>query len=112
MIIHLKDSVGAGEARELAEKIKAFYIQSEGKNVLITGSGTKELPGEITGKEDEFWVFPNDMQLSSRQYRQETREVKNRRCYDRRNYKKYIDDRRTLFCGIGRADHNIIRNVG
>lgn len=76
MIIHLKDSVGAGEARELAEKIKAFYIQSEGKNVLITGSGTKELPGEITGKEDEFWVFPNDMQLSSRQYRQETREVK------------------------------------
>ena len=36
MIIHLKENISAQEAQQLAEKIKAFYIQSEGKSVLIT----------------------------------------------------------------------------
>ncbi len=76
MILHLKDNVSAQEAQQLADKIKAFYIQSEGKSVLITGSGVKEIPAELDGKVEDSWVFANDIQLASKNYRSETREVK------------------------------------
>jgi 3-deoxy-7-phosphoheptulonate synthase len=76
MILHLKDNVSAQEAQQLADKIKAFYIQSEGKSVLITGSGVKEIPAELDGKIEDSWVFANDIQLASKNYRSETREVK------------------------------------
>jgi 3-deoxy-7-phosphoheptulonate synthase len=35
----------------------------------------KEVPDFIADKVDEFWVFPNDMQLASRKYLGKTREV-------------------------------------
>jgi len=76
MILHLKDNVSAQEAQQLADKIKAFYVQSEGKSVLITGSGVKEIPAELDGKVEDSWVFANDIQLASKNYRSETREVK------------------------------------
>ncbi len=76
MILHLKENISAQEAQQLAEKIKAFYIQSEGKSVLITGSGVKEVPAELDGKVEDSWVFANDIQLASKNYRSETREVK------------------------------------
>jgi 3-deoxy-7-phosphoheptulonate synthase len=75
MIIHLRSSVNSQEASQLADSIKAFYIVSDGKNVLITGSGLKEVPDLIADKVDEFWVFPNDIQLASRKYLGKTREV-------------------------------------
>ena len=76
MILHLKDTVTQQEAAKLAENIKAFHVISEGKSVIITGSGVKEVPAELHGKVEESWVFKNDMQLASREYRNETREVK------------------------------------
>ena len=76
MIIHLRSSVNAEEASQLADSIKAFHIVSDGKNVLITGSGLKEVPDLIADKVDEFWVFPNDMQLASQKYKNEKRTVK------------------------------------
>jgi 3-deoxy-7-phosphoheptulonate synthase len=76
MILHLKNNVSAQEAQQLAEKIKAFYVQSEGKSVLITGSGVKVIPAELDGKVEDSWVFANDIQLASKNYRSETREVK------------------------------------
>lgn len=76
MILHLKDNVSAQEAQQLADKLIAFYIQSEGKSVLITGSGVKEIPAELDGKIEDSWVFANDIQLASKNYRSETREVK------------------------------------
>lgn len=76
MILHLKDNVSAQEAQQLADKIKAFYVQSEGKSVLITGSGVKEIPAELDGKVEDSWVFANDIQLASKHYRSERREVK------------------------------------
>src|SRR5574343_1200811 len=76
MILHLKSSVSQQDAAALAEQIKAFHITSNGTNILITGSGVKEVPTSIEHSVDQFWVFPNDMQLASRNYRSETREVK------------------------------------
>ena len=76
MILHLKDTVNQQEAEILAQTIKAFHVVSNGKSVIITGSGVKEVPAELHGKVDESWVFKNDIQLASRDYRNETREVK------------------------------------
>ncbi|MFN6076824.1 MAG: 3-deoxy-7-phosphoheptulonate synthase [Fluviicola sp.] len=76
MIIQLKNTLTESQAQLLAEKYKAFCIKEENNFVLITGSGVKELPNELESSTDNFWVFPNDMQLASRKYKTETREVK------------------------------------
>jgi 3-deoxy-7-phosphoheptulonate synthase len=75
MIIHLKDTVSASEASQLAAQYKAFHVVSNATNVLITGSGVKDIPDGLENHVAEHWVFPNDMQLASRNYRNETREV-------------------------------------
>ena len=76
MIIHLKNSVSSADAAKLAAENKAFHLVSQGVNVLVTGSGIKEVPAALEAVTEAHWVFPNDMQLASRNYRSETREVK------------------------------------
>lgn len=76
MIIHLKQSVSKEEAATLAANSKAFHIVYEGTNVLITGSGVKEVPSTLESATDQFWVFPNDMQLSAKSYMSKKRTVK------------------------------------
>lgn len=76
MIIHLKDNINAEQAASIAEKINAFHTVSQGKNVLISGSGMKDVPNAIEAHVDQFWVFDNDIQLASREYQDEKREVK------------------------------------
>ena len=76
MIIHLKENIQAAEASKIASENQAFHIVSNNKNVLITGSGVKEVPSAIEHLVDQFWVFPNDMQLASKKYQSDKREVK------------------------------------
>lgn len=76
MIIEIKSTVGAQECATFAEKHKAFHISYEGKNYLITGSGVKEIPAELESLTSEHWVFANDIQLASKRFRSEKREVK------------------------------------
>ena len=75
MIIHLKSTVAAEEANQLAGSLKAFHVHADGTHILITGSGVKELPAQVADKTDNYWVFPNDMQLASRKYRSDKRTV-------------------------------------
>lgn len=76
MIIQLKENLSADKIAELAEKAKAFHIYDGDKSVLITSSGVKEVPAGIEEYATNSWAFPNDMQLASRDYQSETREVK------------------------------------
>jgi len=76
MIIHLKTGVSVEQAAKLAESIKAFHVTYNGTQVLITGSGVKEVPKEIEQHTDQFWVFANDMQLAAKSYLPLKREVK------------------------------------
>lgn len=75
MILHLKENVDPALAGKLAESVKAFHVVSGGKQVLITGSGVKEVPAQIEQYVDEHWVFANDLQLASHSYKTTTREV-------------------------------------
>ena len=76
MIIQLKDQITAEESAKIANEIQAFHIVYQNKNLLITGSGVKEVPPIIENKVDQSWVFPNDMQLSSKKFQAEKRAVK------------------------------------
>lgn len=75
MILHLKSNIDHAEAAQLAVQHNAFHVISDGKQVLITGSGVKEIPVGLESKTEQHWVFANDIQLASRSYRTETREV-------------------------------------
>ncbi|HLU87004.1 MAG TPA: 3-deoxy-7-phosphoheptulonate synthase [Taishania sp.] len=75
MIIHLKENIGTDRITELAHNLKAFHIQYLGKNVLITGSGLKELPAEFEKEVDQYWAMDTDIQLASRTYQRETRTI-------------------------------------
>ena len=74
MIIQLKKSVSNEQAKQLAAAVVAFHIYNE-HHVLITGSGTKELPALLEDVSDKYWVFPNDMQLASKVYQANKRTV-------------------------------------
>ena len=75
MIIHLKKDISKDQAASLAEQIKAFHIEEDGIQVLITGSGVKEVPEAVAAFTENHWVFANDLQLASSKYKKEKRTV-------------------------------------
>ena len=75
MIFHLKQDIGKDKLNELSEKLNAFHIKENGKNILVSSSKQKEVPAFAEKYVDQHWVFENDMQLSSKQYRKEKRSV-------------------------------------
>ena len=76
MILHLKRTIKNEQVQIIAEQLNAFHFIKDGIDVLITGSGLKEVPNSIEMDVDDFWVFDNDIQLASKKYIQEKREVK------------------------------------
>ncbi|TND10540.1 MAG: 3-deoxy-7-phosphoheptulonate synthase [Bacteroidetes bacterium] len=76
MIIELKNSVAETRAQEIAREVKAFCIRHNGRFVLITSSSDKEADKRFESEYERITVLADDMQLSSRKYMNETREVK------------------------------------
>jgi len=74
MIIELKENARA-HAATLAEQAKAFHITYLNKSYLITGSGLKEVPATLEAFTENHWVFANDIQLASRKFQDQKREV-------------------------------------
>lgn len=72
MIIHLKDNVNSDRVKEIATELEAVFFDK----TLITSSSVKELDSRFESEVDELFVMDNDLQLASRNYKQETREVK------------------------------------
>ena len=75
MILHLKASVSADQAAQLAASVQAVHLDRGDQQVLVTSSKVKDVPAEIAAHVAEQWTFPNDMQLASRDYLPETREI-------------------------------------
>lgn len=75
MIIHLKTTVSNKRAEEIAQKINAFCVHKPDFSVLISGAGMKEVPVSIESEVENSWVFATDVQLASRSYQNEKREV-------------------------------------
>ncbi len=76
MILKLATTITKNEASALAERVKAFHVTYQGSEYMITSSSVKTTPELLTGKVDKEWVFPNDMQLASRDFQEDTRTVR------------------------------------
>lgn len=76
MIIELKNSVDEKRAMEIAEALKAIHIRKGDHSVLVSSSGMKEVPAGYEKEVDKSYVMNDDIQLASRNYKKETREVK------------------------------------
>ena len=75
MILEIKES-SVHKAAELANAAQAFHITYLGKSYLITGSNVKEVPAILEVHTQNHWVFANDIQLASRKFQDQKREVK------------------------------------
>ncbi len=75
MIIELKKTVDEKRAQEIAAELKAFCIHYESGFVLITPSSTKALDTKFESEADRVTVLNDDMQLSSRAWKKETRTI-------------------------------------
>lgn len=76
MIVHLKQDVNRQEAHSIAESLNACCIEHPESYILVTASSLKELPEHLNSKVEKYWVFNNDMQLSSKNYKPEKRTVR------------------------------------
>jgi len=75
MIIHLKQGVSTQEAADIAAKLKAIHIIKPGREILVTGSAVKTVDDKYQDKIEAFFPMSSDIQLASRDYQKETREV-------------------------------------
>jgi len=76
MIIHLKKEIGKKRAEEIGEEINAFLIERADFFVLVSGCGHKQMDSKYDDIILEKFVFDSDIQLASRSYNKNTREVK------------------------------------
>lgn len=75
MILHLHSGVSADRAESIAEKTQSVYYEKDGKFVLITPSKLQEAPAEFATEIDASFPMSSDIQLASKSYRNEVREV-------------------------------------
>ncbi len=75
MIIHLKNTVGEEEANTLARENEAIIFKKDQQYVLVTSSKLKELPKNINGQCDEYFVTETDIQLASSSYKKGKQEI-------------------------------------
>lgn len=75
MIIHLKQNVSSEQAEQLAIQTESVILQDGAQTILITPSALKTLPVAAEALTDSFIAMESDMQLSSKKYKQETRQI-------------------------------------
>jgi len=75
MIIHLKENIAPQQAIQLAEQAKAQLFTRDRQAVLVTSSSVKEVPGFLQEHAEENFVMASDIQLASRTYQSQIREV-------------------------------------
>lgn len=75
MIVHLHPHISQTQAEELAKESKAILFRENETYILVTSSKVQELPPVLSEAAAEHWAFPNDLQLGSRTYRNETRKM-------------------------------------
>lgn len=75
MIIHLKKDITSDKAAQIAKELKAIHVIKPGQEILVIGSAVKELDSKYQDMAEEIFPMSTDIQLSSKDYRSETREV-------------------------------------
>lgn len=76
MILHLKDGLSNLQVDSIVNDLRAFHFVDGGTNVLVTGASLKEVPSKWQDIVEQAWPFDNDIQLASKKYRSDKREVR------------------------------------
>ena len=76
MIIHLKDSTSEEKSVKIAEQLQAILVRGKNNKLLVASSKLKEVPQDLAADVEDSFVLSSDIQLASREYLPETREVK------------------------------------
>lgn len=76
MIIHLQPQLQPEKVDSIAQALQAVtFKHQDGFSVLVTPSKMRELPAEYGQMVQRYWPMDSDMQLASKAYMPETREV-------------------------------------
>lgn len=75
MIIEVRKNISENETQALAEKYKAIFVADRDRKLLVTSSSVKSIDAKDENLIENFWVFDNDMQLSSRNFMSQTRNI-------------------------------------
>lgn len=75
MIIHLPKYISCARAKEYADSIGALCLEKQEYFVLITNHAVKQLPASLFDIAMDYWIFPTDMQLSSREYNSDIQRI-------------------------------------
>lgn len=76
MILHMKKSAGVKTAEEIAKRYEAVVIENNEFYIVVTPSSLKSIDEKYNKMIEGSWVCESDIQLASRKYRKETREIK------------------------------------
>lgn len=75
MIIHTKENTAAEVVSEMTASLKAISFQQDAQTIIVTSSSLKEVPSQYAEHIDEYWVMESDIQLASKSYLNERRNV-------------------------------------
>lgn len=75
MILHLHKGISADRAETIAEKTQSVYYEKDGQFILITPSKLQSPPAEFSEEIAESFAMSSDIQLASKDYRNEVREI-------------------------------------
>jgi 3-deoxy-7-phosphoheptulonate synthase len=75
MILHLKSTLSADQISQLALNNQAVYYTNESHLIFVLPASIKAVPEELKPFTEESWVTDSDIQLASRSYRTDVREV-------------------------------------
>jgi len=75
MVIELKKEVSQAQAAELGVQARCIVFEENGRSILVSASSVKELPEVLKPHTEAFFVTSSDIQLASKEYRKEKREI-------------------------------------
>ena len=76
MIIHLKEKTNKDDAHKLAEQVQGKLIFNHKNKIIVTSSKKNDYPEFFKDYIDETFNLDSDIQLTSRDYKRNTRSVK------------------------------------
>lgn len=76
MIIHLKSNVSSQNAAALAAQHQAIHFNDGSREVLVLSAKIKDVPDTLQDHTDESFATDTDIQLSSKSYQSDLREIK------------------------------------
>ena len=75
MILHLNNNISLKTAIDISENIEGKLIFNDLNKIIITSSKVKKVSNEIKKYVSDEFILDSDIQLSSRNYINETRKV-------------------------------------